>query len=238
MNFKDALRIGAVELGIEIKPEVGELFWEFFRFLRAADVRLNLTAVREEKEAAVKLFLDSLSVTRWVRLGDGERLIDVGTGAGFPGVPLAVTAPGCQVVLLEAARKKCLFLESVVSKLRLDNVRVVWGRAEECGRMPEYRERFDWVVARGVAPFRELLEYALPFAVVGGHFVAYKGPRVGVELKEADRALELLGGRVAQQVGYRVPLTGEERVLVFIYKSRPVPSEFPRRPGVARKRPL
>jgi len=214
------------------------LLAEFFGLVKEAAAGLNLTAIKEPEEAAAKHFVDSLALLRWVSLGEGDRLLDLGSGAGFPGVPLAVAAPGCRVFLLEAVRKKCFFLEQVVKRLGLKNTTVVCGRAEEYGRLDRYREQFGWVVARGVAVLRELAEYALPFVAVGGCFVAYKGPRAAAEIEAARGALELLGGRVEEMVTYSLPKGGEKRVLVFIRKERATPAQFPRRAGVARKRPL
>lgn len=211
---------------------------EFFGLVKETAAGLNLTAIKEPEEAAVKHFVDSLALLRWVSLGEGDRLLDLGSGAGFPGVPLAVAAPDCRFFLLEAVRKKCFFLEQAVKRLGLKNTTVVCGRAEEYGRLDRYREQFGWVVARGVAALRELAEYALPFVAVGGCFVAYKGPRAAAEIEAARGALELLGGRVEEMVTYSLPKGGEKRVLVFIRKERATPAQFPRRAGVARKRPL
>ncbi|MGQ9512250.1 16S rRNA (guanine(527)-N(7))-methyltransferase RsmG [Thermodesulfitimonas sp.] len=231
------MRSGLATLGIKLEAGAEGLFLEFFGLLTEAGAYLNLTAIREPDEAAVKHFVDSLALLRWVCLRESDRLLDLGSGAGFPGIPLAVAVPDCRVFLLEAVRKKCLFLESAVRQLGLKNATVLCGRAEEYGHLPEYREQFGWVVARGVAPLRELAEYALPFVGVGGYFIAYKGPRGVAEMEAAQGALELLGGRVEKTATYSLP-RGEQRVLVFVRKEKPTPAEFPRRAGVARKRPL
>lgn len=238
MAFTAALRSGLREIGVEIEPGAVSILVEFFGLVKEAAVGLNLTAIKEPEEAAVKHFVDSLALLRWVSLGEGDRLLDLGSGAGFPGVPLAVAAPGCRVFLLEAVRKKCFFLEEAVKRLGLKNTTVVCGRAEEYGRLDRYREQFGWVVARGVAALRELVEYALPFVAVGGCFVAYKGPQAAAEIEVAREAIELLGGRVEEMVTYSLPKRSAERALVFVRKERATPAQFPRRAGVARKRPL
>lgn len=238
MTFEEAVELGAAELGIALRSGATEKFRAFFDLVREAARRFNLTGITEAEEAAVKHFLDSLAVLRWVQLGVDESLLDVGTGAGFPGVPLAIAVPECRVFLLDAARKKCFFLERAVREVGLANVTVVCGRAEELGRKLEYREKFDWVVARAVARLGELVEYTLPFVRVGGWFVAYKGVEGREEIEEAGQAVVLLGGRVEGVEEYLLPWGWGARELVFIRKVASTGEEFPRRPGLARRRPL
>lgn len=182
--------------------------------------------------------MDSLAVLTRVSVAAGERLLDVGTGAGLPGIPLAIAAPDAEVVLLEAVRKKVGFLEGVVRELGLANVRVVWGRAEEFGRREGYRESFDRVAARAVAPLRELVEYTLPFVRLGGLFVAWKGPKAGEEIEEALGAIGVLGGKLQAVEEYRLPRGGDRRYLVVVRKERPTAPAYPRRAGVPRRKPL
>lgn len=238
MEFREALRRGSNELDLTLEPREEALFDTYYALLIEEEKTAGLTGIKEPVDVAVKHFLDALAIRRWVAFKPGERLIDVGSGAGFPGIPLSVTAPGLQVILLEAVRKKVDFLRKAIALLGLRNAEAVWGRAEEYGRLEGYREAFDWAVARAVAPLRELLEYALPFLRRGGVFLAYKGPKGLKEVEASHRAADVLGGKVEQVQEYRLPLTGDERLLIFIRKTGLTPLAYPRRAGMPRKKPL
>jgi 16S rRNA (guanine527-N7)-methyltransferase len=238
MEFKQALLHGFKKMNLVLQPEEAALFYAYYERLKALEGKLNLTGLKEPEEIAIKHFVDSLAATRWLTFRAGERLIDIGSGAGFPGVPLAVSAPGLAVVLLEAARKKADFLNELIAALSLKNVKVVCGRAEEYGHAADYRERFDWVVARAVAPLRELVEYAVPFVRPGGAFVAYKGARGSKEAEAALYAIRLLGATIEKVVEYSLPRSGEQRLLIFMRKTAPTPPSFPRRAGMPHKKPL
>ncbi|MEW6446926.1 MAG: 16S rRNA (guanine(527)-N(7))-methyltransferase RsmG [Bacillota bacterium] len=225
-------------MGIAVGNEAETLLISYYELLERESRFLNLTAIKNPAEAAIKHFVDSLTVLKWVSFAVGDHLMDVGSGAGFPGIPLGIVQGGVRVVLLEAVKKKSNFQQRVIESLVLRNVEVIWGRAEECGREGEYRERFEWVVARAVAPLRELAEYMLPFARVGGACIAFKGPKGKEEVKSAVKAVGILGGRIAEVKEYRLPITGDERLLVFIVKESQTPSAYPRRAGIPRKKPL
>lgn len=203
--------------------------------------RMNLTAIKEPEGIIVKHFMDSLSVLAALEplANEAFSLIDVGTGAGFPGAALAILRPTWRVTLLEATRKKVEFLDVVVQELGLDNVTTLRGRAEDQGQEPQQRERYDAAVARAVAELAVLAEYCLPFVRVGGHWVAQKGPKVEEEVLTCRNALGQLGGKLLQVQSLSVPGMAEEtRNLVIVQKVRPTPAIFPRRPGTPSKRPL
>lgn len=202
--------------------------------------RINLTAIADEEGIVVKHFLDSLSVLPFLDLlGDAPSLIDVGTGAGFPGMALAIMRPAWHVTLLEATRKKVDFLALVADELGLPNVTPLWGRAEEQGQEPAHRERYDAAVARAVAELPVLAEFCLPFIRTGGRWVAQKGPRVDEEVQRARNAFGQLGGKLVAVESVTIPgLEGETRTLVVVEKVRPTSATFPRAPGTPKKRPL
>jgi 16S rRNA (guanine527-N7)-methyltransferase len=202
------------------------------------NTRTNLTAIDQPDEIWIKHFYDSwlLALTpEWNGLG---RLVDIGTGAGFPGIPLKIVYPELQVILLEASAKKVEFLRSVVKTLGLNGIQPVHDRAEHLAQMGMYRESFHWVVARAVAALNVLAEYSLPFAMAGGWFVAYKGPDGESELGKARVAIELLGGQADYVFHGRLPLGYGDRNLVMIQKRRACASQYPRKAGIPLKRPL
>ncbi|MGO0123471.1 16S rRNA (guanine(527)-N(7))-methyltransferase RsmG [Desulfothermobacter acidiphilus] len=235
-RFIALLQEGLRAQGITLPCSALEGLWRHFVLVREWNRRCNLTAVDELEKAAALHYLDSLAPLSFFSPPEGPCL-DVGSGAGFPGVPLAVALPRVSFVLMEATRKKADFLSLVVRDLSLTNCRVVWGRAEEYGARSEYRERFDWVLARAVAPMAQLLEYTLPFAALGGGVLAYKGPRAEEEVAQASAALSLLGGKVEEVRSYALP-GGIRRVLVWIRKVAPTPERYPRSSAQVRKRPL
>ncbi len=205
------------------------------------NARINLTAITDPAGIVTHHFLDSLSVLPFLgaRGGAPYSVIDVGTGAGFPGMALAIARPAWQITLLEATRKKVDFLALVAQELALSNVVTVWGRAEEQGQEPAHREQYDAAVARAVAALPVLAEYCLPFVRVGGRWVAQKGPRVEEELQQSRNALGQLGGKLLALKEVAIPgLADETRALVIVEKLRATPAAFPRKPGTPSKRPL
>lgn len=206
--------------------------------MREENERLNLTSIVEPEEVALKHFVDSATVLRAVAPAEGERLVDVGSGAGFPGVPLAIFRPDLRVTLIEASQKKAAFLGRLRDQLGLGNVEVLAVRAEEAGRQAAHREQHGVAVARAVAPLAVLWEYLLPLVRVGGLAVAQKGPGVAEELVAAGRAVGLLGGGEQMIHGFTLPRAAGERQIVVVRKVNPTPEQYPRRPGVPAKKPL
>jgi 16S rRNA (guanine527-N7)-methyltransferase len=198
----------------------------------------NLTAIRETEQVRVKHFLDSLSACLAMRGSTVERVIDVGTGAGFPGLPLKIVYPQMQLTLVESVGKKTAFCDHLVGKLGLSGVEVIQIRAEELGQLAAYREKYDWALARAVAIMPVLLEYLLPLVKVGGSVLAMKGESGPAEAHAAEKAIQLLGGHLRQLVPLTLPGVVEERYLVVVDKVATTPKKYPRRVGIPAKRPL
>ncbi len=202
------------------------------------NMRFNLTAIRDPQEIHIKHFLDSLTCLLPMREKPIERLIDVGTGAGFPGIPLKIVYPNMQLTLVESVGKKAEFCRHVVNILNLKQVEVVQERAEIIGQDLTYREQYDWAVARAVAILPVLAEYLLPMVHVGGSMLAMKGESGPAEAHSAEHALRVLGGHLRQLLPVTLPGVAEERYLVVIDKVAATPNTYPRKVGVPAKRPL
>ncbi|MBN1535898.1 MAG: 16S rRNA (guanine(527)-N(7))-methyltransferase RsmG [Anaerolineales bacterium] len=202
------------------------------------NTRFNLTAIQEPEKIRSKHFLDSLTCLTVIKEKPIERLIDIGTGAGFPGIPLKIACPQLHVTLVESVGKKANFCRHIVKSLGLDGVEVVQERAETLGQMPHYREKFDWVVARAVAALPILVEYLLPLARIGGSAIAMKGESGPAEAHAADRATHLLGGRLRRLTPIILPGVVDERYLVVIDKVAATPLRYPRRVGIPAKKPI
>lgn len=235
---EELIRQGAGALGIALAPEETDRYGAALRELLEWNRRMNLTAADDARALAVKHVLDSLTYFRALEAGAGTRVLDVGTGAGFPGMVIKIHAPETPVVLLDSTRKKLDFVEHLAAALGLSGVSVIHARAEDAGRDRRWRGQFDVVVARAVAELRVLAELCLPFVRVGGHFLAMKGPRGDEELEAAGRALSLLGGEVERVVPLSLPFGAGERRLILIRKRRPTPPAYPRKAGTPARKPL
>ena len=200
--------------------------------------KINLTAIRDADGIRTKHFLDSFSCCLAWKENPPKRLIDVGTGAGFPGIPLKIIYPSMQLTLVESVGKKAAFCRHVVGILKLEAVEVITARAEEVGQMPAQREAYDWAVARAVANLPVLAEYLLPLVQVGGKMLAQKGHSGPVEAHNAEFAMRLLGGRVRQLLPVTLPGVAEERYLLVVDKIAATPPQYPRKPGFPAKKPL
>jgi len=200
------------------------------------NANMNLTAITEEEIAVEKHYLDSLLLSPFIE--EWDACVDIGSGAGFPGIPVAIVRPETNWLLLEAMQKRAAFLSQVKNELSLDNVSILNARAENAGRNPEHREKHQIVTARAVTSLAVLSEYALPLLTVGGHFIAMKGPAVEDELEQGKKALEILGGEIEEIVHAPLPFSAEERIFIIIKKCVPSPNKYPRREGMPEKRPL
>ena len=234
---------GAKGLGLRLTAAQQAAFQLYYEDLVAWNQRFNLTAITEYEQVQIRHFLDSLSCllaeeTRQALNQPQSRLLDVGTGAGFPGIPLKLVCPDARLTLLEATGKKVGFLEHVVAHLNLQQVTVIKGRAEELAHEPAHREQYNLVLARAVAELPVVVEYTLPFCRLGGWVVAQKGEAGAAEAWTARRAITLLGGELRRVAPVELPGLPEDRSLVIIQKTTPTPETFPRRPGIPSKRPL
>jgi 16S rRNA (guanine527-N7)-methyltransferase len=234
------LATAASAIGISLSPAQVQAFRVYRDELLEWNRRFNLTAITDPAEVETRHFLDSLTVARAVPggLGSHTPLADVGSGAGFPGIPLKIAFPALPLTLIEATGKKARFLEYIAARLGLENVTVVARRAEEAGRDPALREAFAVVVARALAPMAALAELTLPLCAVGGRVIAQKRGDIAAELRAAERAVLLLGGRLQETVPVSAPGLEDGRVLVVVDKTSPTPGQYPRRPGVPARRPL
>ncbi len=231
--------MGARQLGFELSPREVSQFQAYYEELVAWNSRMNLTTVTGYDEVQLKHFLDSLTLSLvWPHGGASLRTIDVGTGAGLPGLPLKIIFPSLSLVLLDATAKKADFLRCLVERLGLADVEVVTGRAEEVAHRTDYRERFDMVFSRAVAPLATLAELALPFSRIGGDFIAQKKGDITVELAGAEEAIRRLGGRLREVRPVELAELADERKLVVISKVARTPEAYPRRTGIPAKRPL
>lgn len=200
--------------------------------------KFNLTALRDSESIRVKHFLDSLSCSLAWKSSPPRKMIDVGTGAGFPGVPLKIVCPSMRLTLVESVGKKAAFCRHIVETLELEDVTVIHARAEELGQQAEHREAYDWAVARAVANLNVLSEYLLPLVKVGGTALAQKGESGPAEAQAAERAMRLLGGKLKQLIEVHLPGVADDRYLVLIEKHAATPPKYPRKPGMAAKAPL
>lgn len=213
-----------------------QAFERYAQLLIEWNGKMNLTAITEEREIAVKHFIDSLSLLCAEEIKQGAKIIDIGTGAGFPGVPLKIMRPDLKLTLLDSLNKRLVFLQEVCKELDID-AEIVHGRAEELGRDEKYREKYDYAVSRAVAYLPALCEYCLPFVKKGGSFIPMKGPEAENELNAAKNSIEVLGGHFDRSCSLTLP-DDSERTIVVINKVSPTPRRFPRRGVKISKQPL
>ena len=236
----ETLISGTSQLGISLNHEQLEQLQTYYQELICWNTRMNLTAIVEYEEVMVKHFLDSYSVSPVLpeEVRSGGRLIDVGSGGGVPGIPLKVAFPSMDLTLLDSVGKKTRFLQHLVETLKLNDVEVCTGRAEELAHEPRLREGFDSVISRGVAAMRVLTELTLPYCRIGGTVITMKKGDIGQEMADASHSLEVLGGRLVEIVEVNLEGLRDGRLLVVVEKVKPTPAKFPRRPGLVTKHPL
>lgn len=238
MSNIDTLVEGVSEFDIELSEKQKSQFSYFKELIQDWNEKINLTAITEDKEMDIKHFLDSISVFKAGKIYAGKSIIDIGTGGGFPGIPIKIMEPRCEVVLFDSSKKKLKVLDDVIDKLELKGIRTVHGRAEECSRTEEFREVYDIATSRAVANLATLCEYCLPFVKVGGYFISMKGPDLEQELKDAENAIKLLGGQVEEIIEVKLPSSDIVHNLLVIKKMNYTSTKYPRGGGKPKKKPL
>lgn len=224
--------------GYKLNDRQIDKFQKFYNLLQEWNYKTDITKIVDEDEVYIKHFLDSLLITKSGVIEKNQKIIDVGTGGGFPGIPLKIYNNTLSFTLLDSLKKRINFLDIVTTNLDLKQIENLHGRAEEIARKEEYREKYDIATSRAVANLQTLLEYCLPFVKVGGYFIAMKGPNYKDELKESKGAINILGGVLDQVIEYELPLSLGERSLIIIKKIKVTPHRFPRSGGKPRSKPL
>lgn len=229
---------GVEELKINLSREQQEKFSRYKELLKEWNEKINITSITDDIEIDQKHFLDSLTPLTTNLFNGKKRIIDIGTGGGFPGVPLKISNPELEVLLLDSLNKRIIFLNEVIKQLGLNNIEALHGRAEELSIKPSYREQFDICISRAVAQLNTLSEYCLPFVKVGGYFISMKGPDVNEELEISKKAIKLLGGKLIETKHVRIPESDIVHSLIIIEKIAETPTKYPRGGGKPRKNPL
>ncbi len=233
---------GLEQLSITLSGEQKQQFLTYYEYLVEKNKVMNLTAITEYEEVITKHFLDSLAVVKTSCFKPeklaGKRLIDIGTGAGFPGIPLKIAFPELEILLLDSLNKRINFLNEVTEMLGLTKINTVHGRAEDYAKQKGYRESFDFCVSRAVANLSTLSEYCIPFVKQGGCFISYKSGSVDQELIQAEKAVKILGGQREEVVRFSLADTDMDRSFVVIHKAKPTPKKYPRKAGLPSKEPL
>lgn len=232
------LEDGCQAFGVTLTEKQIEQFEKYYELLVEWNKVMNLTGITEFDEVMQKHFVDSVAAAEYVEMEKINSLIDVGTGAGFPGIPLKIVYPHLQVTLLDSLNKRIKFLDEVVDNLGLTGIETVHGRAEDAAKKAEYREQFDLSVSRAVANLASLTEYCLPFVKVGGKFVSYKSVAVDEEIVQSKKAVYVLGGEIGKVEKFQLPGSDMERALVIVEKKRSTPKKYPRKAGMPTKEPL
>ena len=236
LKLKELLQDAALKFDISLDELKIEKFFTYGDILKDWNQKMNLTAIEDDRNIIIKHFADSISICPVIK-NKGSKIIDVGTGAGFPGIPLKIVHPDLKVILLDSLQKRIGFLNEVINRLDLKDISAVHSRAEEMGQHADYREMFDISTARAVANLPVLLEYCLPFVKVGGYFIAMKGSSMD-ELGSAKRALDELGGKIEEVMEFNLPFSDIKRNVIVVKKFRQTPTKYPRKSGKPSKDPL
>lgn len=232
----DKLKEALKELKIPVDEAMLNLYERYMEGILQWNEKINLTAIKDREEFVTKHFIDSLLCCNFPEYGNAESVIDIGTGAGFPGVPLAIISQDKEFVLADSLNKRLKVIDELTASLGLDNITTVHGRAEELAKNKKYRQKFDVCVSRAVANMAVLAEYCLPFIRVGGYLLAYKGPEAEKEIKDGEKAIRLLGGRVERIAA--VNLAGFDHNIIVIEKIKETPAKYPRKAGTPAKEPI
>ncbi len=235
-TFKSNLTEKLEMINVKIDEHQAKQFYDYMNLLVEWNEQINLTAIIEPKEIILKHFVDSLTIANEIK--ENESIADIGTGAGFPGIPLKIIFPNNEVVLIDSLNKRVKFLEEVINKLELKNIKAIHSRAEEIGHDNNYREHFCIVTSRAVAKLNILLEYMKPLVKVDGKCICLKGPNIQEEINEAEKALEILGGKLKKVEEIVLPGSDNKRTIITVLSVKHLPNRFPRKAGIPTKSPL
>lgn len=238
MTNADILKKGIEDLGLKCSDETIDKFSKYREILVEWNQKMNLTGIEEEKEVYIKHFLDSVAAVKKGYIKDGMSIIDVGTGAGFPGLPLRICLENSKVTLLDSLNKRINFLSEVCTNINIDDIELMHGRAEDFGKDEKYREQYDIATARAVAGLPILMEFCVPFIKVGGYFVCLKGPNADTELEESRKAMEVLGLEFVEKIDVELPEIELKHNIVVFKKVNSTPAKYPRKAGKPVKTPI
>lgn len=238
--FVDKMMSGLKEVGITLSEKQIDQFYQYYELLIEWNKVMNLTAITELEEVVSKHFVDSMTLVKAVSdIGAQDAcIIDVGTGAGFPGIPLKIAFPNLKITLLDSLNKRIKFLDEVIAQLGLEQIVTIHGRAEDFGKDSKYREQFDFCVSRAVANAATLSEYCLPLVKVGGCFIPYKSGKIDEELENGKKAIKTFGGEIQNVVRFQLESADADRALVVIRKIEKTPKKYPRKAGLPSKEPI
>lgn len=238
MNREELLKVSAASIGIELTEKQTAQFIKYYEILVEWNSFMNLTGITEYEEVIQKHFVDSLALCKAIDLHNISNVIDIGTGAGFPGIPLKIAFPHLKITLLDSLQKRIKFLNEVVTQLGLEEVETIHGRAEDFAKPSMKRESYDLCVSRAVANLASLSEYCLPYVKLDGYFIPYKSGKVDEELEISKKAVFLLGGKIEEEVKFMLPDSDISRSLIKIKKVSATPKKYPRKSGLATKEPI
>lgn len=234
--FKEKMNINLQCLNIKLKEKQLKVFCNYMNLLIEKNKVMNLTGIIEPNEIILKHFVDSLTILKYIE--KNEKIIDIGTGAGFPGIPLKISENSLNVVLLDSLNKRINFLNEVIKENQLENIKTIHGRAEDYGQNTEYREKFDVATSRAVAPLNVLLEYMMPFVNLGGKCICMKGNNCDEEIEKSRNAIKTLGGEIEKIEKFNLPNSDNNRTIIIIKKIKKIKNQFPRNAGIPNKKPL